>query len=81
MNDRQLAYRVRILPEQLARARARVRGLEAEAQRLGMHDLLETSSPAISTAGEGAAGAALPLAHPAAPRSFWLSPHAAERNQ
>lgn len=39
--DRHLAYRVRILPEQLARARARVRQLEAEAARYRMFDLLE----------------------------------------
>lgn len=36
-----LAYRVRLLPEQLARARRRVLHLEREAERLGMIDLLE----------------------------------------
>lgn len=34
-------YRVRILPTQLDRARHRLSHLEAEAQRLGMSDLLE----------------------------------------
>ena len=34
------AYRVRLLPEQLARARRRVLHLEREAERLGMTDLL-----------------------------------------
>lgn len=36
-----LAYRVRVLPDQLARARARVRQLEQEARRYRMFDLLE----------------------------------------
>ncbi len=36
-----LAYRVRVLPKQLATARAKVRKLEEEAQRYGMTDLLE----------------------------------------
>lgn len=35
-----IAYRVRLLPEQLTRARHRVRQLESEARRLGMLDLL-----------------------------------------
>lgn len=35
-----LAYRIRILPEQLERARKRVKQLENEARRLGFHDLL-----------------------------------------
>lgn len=34
------AYRIRILPEQLERARARVAMLEKEAAALGMNDLL-----------------------------------------
>lgn len=38
---RQLYYRIRMLPEQLERARLRVRNLEDEARRLGMEDLLE----------------------------------------
>lgn len=36
-----LAYRVRILPEQLERARRRVAALEREARELRMHDLLD----------------------------------------
>jgi len=36
-----LAYRARILPSQLARARKRVLHLEREAARLGLQDLLE----------------------------------------
>jgi len=35
-----LYYRVKFLPEQLERARARVRQLESEAAELGFHDLL-----------------------------------------
>lgn len=35
-----LAYRVRMLPQQLERARLRVEHLEAEAARLGLYDLL-----------------------------------------
>ena len=35
-----LVYRVRILPEQLERARRRVQHLEAEAASLGLYDLL-----------------------------------------
>lgn len=36
----QTAYRVRVLPDQLGRARRRLAYLEAEARRLGMTDLL-----------------------------------------
>lgn len=36
-----LSYRVRMLPEQLERARRRVAALENEARRYGMTDLLE----------------------------------------
>lgn len=36
-----LVYRIRQLPDQLNRARHRVRQLEEEARRLGFHDLLE----------------------------------------
>lgn len=39
--DRYLAYRVRILPEQLEGARRKVAALENEARRYGMTDLLE----------------------------------------
>jgi uncharacterized protein YgbK (DUF1537 family) len=35
-----LSYRLRVLPEQLDRARARVRQLESEARRYGMFDLI-----------------------------------------
>lgn len=35
-----LAYRIRILPEQLERARRRVKQLENEARRLGFDDLI-----------------------------------------
>lgn len=35
-----MAYRIRMLPEQLDRARRRVAQLEREAARLGMNDLL-----------------------------------------
>lgn len=38
--QRYLAYRVKILPEQLDRARRRYEGLCREAKRLGMVDLL-----------------------------------------
>lgn len=38
--SRQLYYRIRLLPEQLERARLRVRNLEDEARRLGMEDIL-----------------------------------------
>ena len=37
---RYLQYRVKILPQQLERARHRVRQLEAEARRFGFYDLL-----------------------------------------
>ena len=40
-DGRRLYMQVYHLPNQLARARARVRQLEAQAKRLGMHDLLE----------------------------------------
>lgn len=40
--DQFKAYRVRILPEQLARAYRRVEHLEREAIRLGMTDLLKS---------------------------------------
>lgn len=40
MTTDQLAYRVRILPEQLERARARYKALVFEAAELGMVDLL-----------------------------------------
>lgn len=36
-----LAYRVRVLPDQLKRARRRVQALESEARRLGLTDLLD----------------------------------------
>ncbi len=39
-DQKHLEYRVRILPTQLDRARRRLAGLEAEAKRLGMTDLL-----------------------------------------
>ena len=39
--EQYLAYRVRILPEQLARARARLAQLEAEALEFGFTDLVE----------------------------------------
>lgn len=44
LQSRQLYYRVRMLPEQLMRARARVRQLELEADRLGLRDLLTQPS-------------------------------------
>jgi hypothetical protein len=41
-NDvRRLVYRIRQLPQQLERARHRVRQLEEEARQLGFYDLLE----------------------------------------
>ena len=40
MTDAREAYRRRLLPEQLERARRRVEHLENEAARLGLHDLL-----------------------------------------
>lgn len=45
--DQQLAYRVRILPTQLERARARVRQLEAEAARYRMFDLIGKAGDSI----------------------------------
>ncbi len=59
MNSRQTAYRVRMLPEQLARARARVLMLEREAARLGFHDLLNPQFPASPHGRNGAADAPL----------------------
>lgn len=41
MTSEQIAYRIRMLPEQLDRARRRVAHLEAEARRMGMTELLE----------------------------------------
>lgn len=41
MTEKQLAYRIRVLPGQLERARQRLMMLEREAARLGMHDLLQ----------------------------------------
>lgn len=38
---RYMAYRIKMLPEQLERARLRVLHLEREAERLGLLDLLE----------------------------------------
>lgn len=35
-----LAYRVKVLPEQIERARRRLEMLENEARTLGMHDLI-----------------------------------------
>ncbi|MCC7097307.1 MAG: hypothetical protein IT472_09020 [Thermomonas sp.] len=57
MNSRQLTYRIRMLPEQLARARARVLMLEHEAERLGFHDLLSPQFPASPHGRNGAADA------------------------
>ena len=48
-DGRYIAYRVRILPHQLAAARARLRQLEAEARRYGFFDLLD-AAPASSAA-------------------------------
>lgn len=42
--DAQLAYRLRVLPEQLDRAYARVAALEAEALRYRMPELLRGSN-------------------------------------
>lgn len=39
--ERRIAYRLRVLPQQLVRARRRYRDLVAEAQQLRMLDLLE----------------------------------------
>ena len=39
-NTRWISYRIRILPEQLERARRRVEHLEREAERYGMLELL-----------------------------------------
>jgi hypothetical protein len=55
MTDDQLVYRIRILPEQLERARKRYRDLVFEAVELGMHDLL--SDAWDRTILEGQAGA------------------------
>ena len=43
MSDKMLAYRVRMLPDQLERARNRYIMLCREAQRLGFQDLLNES--------------------------------------
>jgi hypothetical protein len=40
-SDKRLAYRVRVLPVQLDRARRRYQALRREAIRLGMTDLLK----------------------------------------
>lgn len=40
--DIAMGYRIRVLPDQLDRARHRVRMLENEARRYGMTDLLES---------------------------------------
>lgn len=42
-----LVYRIRQLPDQLNRARHRVRQLEEEARRLGFHDLLEKNNEEV----------------------------------
>lgn len=39
--DKWTAYRVRVLPDQLDRARRRLQGLAREAIRLGMADLVQ----------------------------------------
>lgn len=39
--ERRITYRLRVLPQQLVRARRRYRDLVAEAQELRMFDLLE----------------------------------------
>jgi hypothetical protein len=39
-SEARLAYRVRYLPQQIAATRRKLRNLEAEAERLGMMDLL-----------------------------------------
>lgn len=39
--EQHLAYRVRNLPDQIARTRAKLARLEAEAARYGFHDLVE----------------------------------------
>lgn len=39
--ERRITYRLRVLPQQLLRARRRYRDLVAEAQELRMFDLLE----------------------------------------
>ena len=44
MTSAQLDYRIRNLPVQLDRARARVAQLEAEARRYGFTDLLERTA-------------------------------------
>lgn len=47
-DERWIAYRVKLLPEQLERARKRVLHLEREAERLGMRDLLHDKTKGIS---------------------------------
>ena len=48
MKPEKLLYRMRVLPDQLVRARARVAQLEAEARRYRMIDLL-TDGEAMNT--------------------------------
>jgi hypothetical protein len=48
-DPRYIAYRLKLLPEQLDRARRRVLHLEREAARLGMKDLLRDSSSTSSS--------------------------------
>lgn len=63
-DGRYIAYRVRILPHQLAAARARLRQLEAEARRYGFLDLLDPApapsagNPSSGPAPLGRSGAA-----------------------
>lgn len=54
MNSKHLDYRVRLLPQQLDRARRRVISLEREAARLGMRWLLlqEEVTEAMKEKGE-----------------------------
>lgn len=42
--ERYLAYRLRVLPDQLESARRRVKALENEARRYGMNQLLSGES-------------------------------------
>jgi hypothetical protein len=43
--DERLYRSIRRLPSQLERARARVRQLEQQARRFGMHDLVQDTAP------------------------------------
>jgi hypothetical protein len=45
---RRILYRQRVLPDQLARARARVRQLEAEAAMIGMQSLVALEDAHLS---------------------------------